>query len=524
MNDVLPKLLDLSGVRPRVLDRGVNTLYRTMRPPLPEPNPEWDRCEADRVYFMQTCCSIYWKDEQIWKLPAPWPCQSETLRLLETERRLLVLKARQQGFTWVALADLLWRMVFKPVQQALLFSKGDREAQELTGFRLEGMISRLPEFITRRVKPERLTAHEVCLDNGSRVISLPSTAGHSYSATFLLVDEADYCPDLPRLMTASAPTVDAGGTLVMLSTSNKAEPESLFKKMYRSASKGENGFRSVFYGWNSHPGRTPEWYQSERQSCFSETGSYDRIAEAYPSSPEEALAPRSLDKRLPFDWVMGCYQPMQPLGQDQLWLSHLDAPPVEGEDMVQAPSIPGLRVYKLPEPGLKYVIGADPAAGNPNSDDSAACVIDEGSGEQVAMLSGRIDTAAFASYIEALSRWYNGAPCLCERTGLGIAVLNELRDHTRVSLLSGEDRRPGWSASMGTKAISWSNTSKRLRFKNCIIHDETTFHQLCQIDGSTCKAPEGAKDDCADSFNLALAACDLSPRGEWRIYCGPTGD
>ena len=53
-----------------------------------------------------------------------------------------------------------------------------------------------------------------------------------------------------------------------------------------------------------------------------------------------------------------------------------------------APAIPGLNVFALPEPGQKYVIGADPAEGNPTSDDSALCVLDRDSGIQAAELAG----------------------------------------------------------------------------------------------------------------------------------------
>ena len=46
-------------------------------------------------------------------------------------------------------------------------------------------------------------------------------------------------------------------------------------------------------------------------------------------------------------------------------------------------AIPGVTLYELPQPGRRYVIGADPAEGNPNSDESAACVLDDAAGLDV---------------------------------------------------------------------------------------------------------------------------------------------
>src|SRR5262249_47243792 len=77
-----------------------------------------------------------------------------------------------------------------------------------------------------------------------------------------------------------------------------------------------------------------------------------------------------------------------------------------------APALPNLKVYDVPEPGKRYVLGADPAEGNPTSDDSALSVHDADTGEQVAALAGKYDPAVFASTIRTVSGWYNDAPAM----------------------------------------------------------------------------------------------------------------
>jgi len=71
----------------------------------------------------------------------------------------------------------------------------------------------------------------------------------------------------------------------------------------------------------------------------------------------------------------------------------VEGAPIEGAG---APPVPNLTVFAVPVPGRKYVIGADPAEGNPTSDDSAATVLDVETGEEVATLAGKFELALFA--------------------------------------------------------------------------------------------------------------------------------
>jgi hypothetical protein len=100
------------------------------------------------------------------------------------------------------------------------------------------------------------------------------------------------------------------------------------------------------------------------------TGALDDLAELYPASDAEALAPRALDKWIALEWLYQCYREGRPL-----------APRPAG-----APALPGLNVYVVPQAGRAYAIGADPAEGNPTSNDSALAVLDRATGEEVASL------------------------------------------------------------------------------------------------------------------------------------------
>src|SRR5581483_1875687 len=114
---------------------------------------------------------------------------------LERHREIVILKARQLGFTWLVLAFALQQLLFYPVATVLLFSKRDDEAAELLGFRLKGMYDRLPGWMrTSKLLADK--THTLQLPSGSRAMAFSTTGGRSYTATLAVIDEADHVPDL----------------------------------------------------------------------------------------------------------------------------------------------------------------------------------------------------------------------------------------------------------------------------------------------------------------------------------------
>jgi hypothetical protein len=454
------------------------------------------RCRKSFVYFCDTYCQILSDAGQggSWTPFRLWPEQRRVAGLLEGNRLVMVLKARQLGLTWLVLAFALWLMLFHPIATVLLFSRRDDEAADLLAVRLHGMHDHLPAWL----QAGGFTAdneHQWALLSGSRALAFPTTAGDSYTATLAVVDEADLCPDLDRLMRAVKPTIDGGGRMVLLSRSDKSKPHSPFKRMYQAARQGLNGWVPAFLPWHARPDRDAAWYEAQRRDVLARTGATDDLAEQYPATDTEALAPRQLDKRIPTAWLTQCYQEASAIDPDVLYA------PAQ-----RLPAIPALVVYARPQPGRAYVIGADPAEGNPTSDDSALAVLDTMAGEEVATLAGRFEPTVFAGYVAQLAQWY-GAAILCERNNHGHAVIARLDDlGLSASLLHGHDNKTGWMSSTLGKVRMYDACADACKNKEVVIHSFATYTQLAHIDGSTLRAPEGQHDDRADAFALACAA------------------
>ncbi len=465
---------------------------------------EWLKCSQDVAYFADTYVWIFNATQRSWIKLILWAAQLDVLDQLVTGRNFLVLKARQLGLTWLCLSYALWLMLFRPAAVVLLFSKRDDEAEELLS-RLKGMYDRLPSWMQARAVV-KTNSSEFQLSNGSRAMCFPTTGGRSYTGTFVLGDEADYIPDLNGFLNAVKPTVDAGGQLVLITTSDKTRPQSTFKSLFRAAWQGINDYVAVFLPWHARPDRTQDWYNAIARDMRAQDGSDDNLHQEYPETPEQALAAKTLDKRIPPQWVAN--------------VTYLACALPSEQRPVDAPDLHGLRLFRKPDPRRSYVVGVDPAEGNPTSDDSALCVLDVESGEQVAVLSAKMQPGFLAGCAAHLAVFYNDAGILVERNNHGHSVLLWLADNgvdvdgrgRFAYVLNGLDGKPGWVSSTKGKALMYADLADGCRDGQLSLHDPLTVEQVTSIEGSSLRAPQGMHDDAADAVALAWVAvqrCDV---------------
>lgn len=494
----------------------------SMQPERPIPRSqipvEWLKCSASPAYFTTRYVWIYRAsssgadDLPAWAPFDLWPAQVRTLRRMAHASRLVVLKARQLGLSWLALAYALWLMTFRAPATVLLFSLKEAEAVELLG-RLKGMYARLPHWLRARVPvQDSVTRFELTTD--SRALAFSTKGGRSYTGSLALVDEADFIPDLGQFLNAVKPTVDGGGQLFLISTSDKRRPVSPFKNLFRAATGcapavgGAGAYEAIFLPWQARPDRDAAWYARTKAEMFAQRGTDDDFYAEYPATPEEALAPLQFDRRIPYMWIEPVFVPRASAPQAAAARAAIGRHPSHGK----APSLPGLAVYVTPQPDRAYVIGADPAEGNPNSDESAATALDSSTGEEVAALAGRIEPTVFAGYLGQLARWYNDAAILSERNNHGHTVLAALAATGGSRVLCGHDGKPGWLSNAKGKTLLYNALADAIRDGACIIHTAETAGQIASIEASTLRAPQGLHDDRADSFALAIVAANRDNR------------
>ncbi len=459
------------------------------------------KCAADFMYWCNTYAHIFDNETKSWILFSLWDAQMEAAQLALDNQYAMALKTRQIGITWLwAIALKLWKMIFHPITQVLVFSQGEDEAYALLGEqRMRGMYSHLPEWMQLGLGSVN-SKSQFSLDNGSGIEALPPTrGGDSRTVTDLVIDEADLIENFSELLARAEPTVGRNGSILLIGRAAKKSPNSPFKRMYKAARAGDSKYKAIFIPWYAHPEWDQTRYDREKADIFNRTGSLDDLYEQHPATDTEALAARSLDKRFHPDIIQRIHRERKPI------------------DVPGAPIIPGLRIYRAPEAGRTYGIGADPSGGTTDGDPAVASVGDAGTYEQVAVLECKAEADVFANYVATLAEWYNKAAVLFELNNHGLAMLANLKAHG-VTLRHGINRRgdtgkPGWLTTAPSKHMLYDTAAKV--FEDVmreaaevgqpilpVIYDLKTAVEMSSIDVDTLSAPEGDHDDHAMAFVL----------------------
>lgn len=214
----------------------------------------WRQMASDPESFFRTC---------VW-IPAPgqplgrqrfelFDYQQDTVRVLEGNRFVIVLKARQLGLTTLLMARALHELMHRPGSNILLVSENQRVANKALSL-LDFMWRFLPDWYRDRAPTmtvDSATEHIWEFPDGltSRIVSLPATktAGASETATLVLWDEAALASDQEETYKTLKPTTDAGGRMVIFSTARGGHNR--FARLYREGVAGNNEFATVFHPW-----------------------------------------------------------------------------------------------------------------------------------------------------------------------------------------------------------------------------------------------------------------------------------
>jgi len=170
-----------------------------------------------------------------------WPHIYEVIEALTTQERIVWLKSRQTGASWIISALFLWQASFFNGSHLLEFSQGEAECKELL-WKSKYIYQNLPKEIQVPVKSLDNQQELAFPTMDSWIKAFPSTqkAGRSYTGSKAVFDEADFHPWLAENLSAVEPVLnDNGGQLILVSTSNPELADSVFKRHYRAA----NAFR-----------------------------------------------------------------------------------------------------------------------------------------------------------------------------------------------------------------------------------------------------------------------------------------
>ncbi|HEX4275806.1 MAG TPA: hypothetical protein VHZ74_10645 [Bryobacteraceae bacterium] len=399
--------------------------------------------------------------------------------------------------------------------------------------------------------------------------------GRAMGLHFLHISEAAFIAHMRSVCLGLLSTMpdDAETMAFKESTANGASGEFYEDWMDASDPRSGSGWDTVFLAWWEHPANTMRLSVPDDEFDRSLTGaervlqrtynltfeqlhwrrwaitnkcgrSEKQFAQEYPSCPEEAFLlsgrPRFTHvslARMPIirNPITGELESVETDARSELLQKRILFR-AAGEDAPPGP----LLLYRRPEPGKLYAIGADPASGaDPNyragdeadsdPDYSSAQALDTSSGEQVAKIRERWTPPLFAEYLCKLGKWFNWAYLVIEANNHGQAVIQEVLrlkyplERIHVKRRVPGDRRPpmldeiGFLTNTATRPLLVSGLDEAVNEMSVIIRDANTLKECLGFviwpDGvARAQRGKGNHDDDVLALALAIVGLKHAPR------------
>lgn len=255
---------------------------------------ELEYCKGNIDYFVETYCHI--EDKESAEVVQPftlWPMQRDLLFSLYEHKLNVVLKARQLGVTWLALAIAAHLLVTTEGRTVVAISRTEEDSKELTR-RLAFILRNMPELVAEEREQKafdgpvfKATTLSIEIKHKGATSywkAFPSAAGagRGFSADILILDEWAFQQYAEEIWASIFPVVNRpyGGKVIGVST---IERGTLFENIVMNHE--DNGFNLQFLPWYADPRRTQDWYDKTLKAL----GEVKMVAE-YPATIEEALS------------------------------------------------------------------------------------------------------------------------------------------------------------------------------------------------------------------------------------------
>ncbi|KKN33009.1 hypothetical protein LCGC14_0808100 [marine sediment metagenome] len=355
-----------------------------------------------------------------------WPHLIDFYNILEKYKLIDLIKAKQIGISWALAIYALWKIYTLPGWNVLEISKGQSESIQLLD-KSRIIYLNLPEWMQVYTLEPNSAEKFGFKENSSRITALSSTetAGIGETAGTVIHDESDFhdCYEVNLSHTRATVADSAERQLISVSTVDKTKPDSYFKTHWKAAENGENGFKSLFYGYDVRPDRGEGFYAQ----LVKENKDTPWVVEAnYPRTVKEALSPMSAQSCFDGD-VM-----------EQLWDNRMEQPEVKQN-----------HIYILcpRSVGTQYIAGIDVGEGVGLDYSCLTIAGVRGLTAEVvaAIYTNTLGTDSFAFDCDKLCHEYDAPLLIVDNIGVGRAVCDKLESLGYPNLYFEHEKKVGYS-------------------------------------------------------------------------------
>ena len=346
--------------------------------------------------------------------------------------RIIILKARQMGFSTETEG-----IIFKNVVTKHNYNAGIVAHKVDSTNNLFEMSKRMYEFLPDEIKPDKKKSNAKELvfnnDNGTGLdskIKCMTAGGNGIgrSDTFTALHlselafwEGDKKDTLTGLLQSVPSTPDS--MVIIESTANGFE---YFKEFWDNAVAGKNDFYALFIGWNEleeyqmpYTGFELTKEEKELQQSYGLTleqltwrrwciqnncgGDIDTFKQEYPICPEEAFLSTGkcyFNKQNIINRMKKVPKPIM----EGYFLCNYTGTKISDMKFIKEENS-SIKIFKKPEKYRPYVIGGDTSG--EGSDFFTLQILDNITGEQVAVLKQEFDETEYVKQAYCLGMWYN---------------------------------------------------------------------------------------------------------------------
>lgn len=485
----------------------------------------------------------------------------ERLRKQGKPVRIIILKARQMGFSTYTEADCFHQTVTNKMFSSTIIAHEEQASQNLYN-----MFKRYYENLPDALRPmrKRNNAKELLFENPTtddlekrrnpglqstvKVATAKNTAtGRSQTINYLHASEVAFWDNPKETFTGLLQCVpySAKSTVIMESTANGVGD--YFYDMWNNAVAGKNEFVPLFFPWfemdeyslpfeteeekeefikevnyefKDEEGNTVHTEEYElmqdfgvsyeqlkwRRWCINNNcnGDVEQFHQEYPSTPEEAFIASGRPR---FNiGVLKQYRRQAKEGD----IGRLE---YSGNRVVFSPDPNGdIEIWKYPEEGKHYCIGADVAEGLITGDYSV-CYVGDDNFDICLRYRTHIDPDLFGRELVKIAKYYNEAYIGCENNNHGLTTLKAIQNEeywnifftkTYDKIADTVTQKIGWSTTPRTKPLMINKLAEFIRNKWLGIKDKILIQEMFTyvIDD---KGSTNAQDGCHDDTVMALA-------------------
>lgn len=446
---------------------------------------------ADPKFYLEHFCRIKGKEGKGLEPFILKPAQLDIFNVIQNNNRIIIMKARQIGFSTAVTGFFYHKTITTPgVTSALVGYNNDLTAELLD--KIKTFYSTTPDAIKPTIHYN--SKFEISFPKwDSKILVLPSTenVGRGYTINYALLTEVPFWDKAEEKLVTLEASVPINGKIVI--ESSPGAVGDYFHRMWVS----ENDYIKKEYGW---------WWNYSEEEVETIRRRMNNVRQFNNNYALEFL----ISGRSVFTQEAIALQRKKVLKVgDRVKMA-------DGTDHIVRED-EGFRIYKPPEVGHFYVLGADCSEGVTGGDYAVAVILDRNSGEEVGFWRGHVAPDKFGKFLNKWGRHYNNALMVVEAEAHGNVVLNILKQLLYPSLYFRPARfdtignpwsdKIGWKTTKVTRPILIDEFEQMTRENSITLHTKETVDEMTVFifnDANNMVPMDSYHDDCIFATAIAL--------------------